>query len=120
MIDPGLQGKTALTTGGNNPFGIGSAVAIRLAEQGAKVFIHPRCLNRINAGIIVTCTGIIMVLIMTKKSGSLPGKRNLANPYATNVELKRTPRIPIHVTNMVFNRYLLNVSSSASGAHDFA
>lgn len=40
MIDPGLKDKVALITGGNNPFGIGAAIARALALQGAKVFIH--------------------------------------------------------------------------------
>ncbi len=40
MIDPGLTGKVALVTGGNNPHGIGAATAIALAAQGAAVFIH--------------------------------------------------------------------------------
>jgi 3-oxoacyl-[acyl-carrier protein] reductase len=40
MIDPGLQDKVALITGGNNPYGIGAAIARALASHGAKVFIH--------------------------------------------------------------------------------
>ena len=40
MIDPGLQDKVALITGGNNPFGIGAAIAQALASQGVKVFLH--------------------------------------------------------------------------------
>ena len=40
MIDPGLKDKVALVTGGNNPFGIGAAIARALASYGAKVFIH--------------------------------------------------------------------------------
>ncbi|KPJ77853.1 MAG: hypothetical protein AMJ54_06710 [Deltaproteobacteria bacterium SG8_13] len=40
MIDPGLKDKVALITGGNNPFGIGAAIARALATHGAKVFIH--------------------------------------------------------------------------------
>jgi len=40
MIDPGLEGKVALVTGGNNPHGIGAAVARILAGQGVSVFIH--------------------------------------------------------------------------------
>lgn len=40
MIDPGLKDKVALITGGNNPFGIGAAIARALASHGAKVFIH--------------------------------------------------------------------------------
>jgi 3-oxoacyl-[acyl-carrier protein] reductase len=40
MIDPGLKGRAALITGGNNPCGIGAAIARALASQGAKVFIH--------------------------------------------------------------------------------
>ena len=40
MIDTGLKGRVAVVTGGNNPYGIGAAVARSLAEQGAAVFIH--------------------------------------------------------------------------------
>ncbi len=40
MIDPRLKEKVALITGGNNPFGIGAAIARALASHGAKVFIH--------------------------------------------------------------------------------
>lgn len=40
MIDPGLKEKVALITGGNNPFGIGAAIARALASHGARVFIH--------------------------------------------------------------------------------
>ncbi len=40
MIDPGFKGKVALVTGGNNPFGIGAAIARAMASHGAAVFIH--------------------------------------------------------------------------------
>jgi len=40
MIDLGLEGKVALVTGGNNPYGIGAAISKILASQGAVVFIH--------------------------------------------------------------------------------
>jgi 3-oxoacyl-[acyl-carrier protein] reductase len=40
MIDPGLKDKVALITGGNNPFGIGAAIARSFASHGAKVFLH--------------------------------------------------------------------------------
>ncbi len=40
MIDTGLKGKTALITGGNNPHGIGAAIARALAAEGVGVFIH--------------------------------------------------------------------------------
>ena len=40
MIDTGLKDKVALITGGNNPFGIGAAIARAFASHGAKVFIH--------------------------------------------------------------------------------
>ena len=40
MIDTGLKNKVALITGGNNPFGIGAAIARAFASQGTKVFIH--------------------------------------------------------------------------------
>jgi 3-oxoacyl-[acyl-carrier protein] reductase len=40
MIDPGLNGKVVLVTGGNNPYGIGAATAAAFAAQGALVFIH--------------------------------------------------------------------------------
>ena len=40
MIDPGLKDKVALITGGNNPQGIGAAIARAFAAQGAAIFIH--------------------------------------------------------------------------------
>lgn len=40
MIDPGLDEKVVLVTGGNNPYGIGAAIAREFATHGAKVFIH--------------------------------------------------------------------------------
>jgi 3-oxoacyl-[acyl-carrier protein] reductase len=40
MIDPGLNKKVALVTGGNNLHGIGAAIARNLAFHGAHVFIH--------------------------------------------------------------------------------
>jgi 3-oxoacyl-[acyl-carrier protein] reductase len=40
MIDPGLKDKVVLVTGGNNPFGIGAAIARAFASHGAHVFIH--------------------------------------------------------------------------------
>jgi 3-oxoacyl-[acyl-carrier protein] reductase len=40
MKDHGIRDKVALVTGGNNPLGIGAAVARALAECGAHVFIH--------------------------------------------------------------------------------
>jgi 3-oxoacyl-[acyl-carrier protein] reductase len=40
MIDPGLHDKVVLVTGGNNPCGIGAAVARAFSDQGAAVFIH--------------------------------------------------------------------------------
>ena len=40
MIDPGLKDKVALITGGNNPLGIGAAIARALATHGVKTFIH--------------------------------------------------------------------------------
>ena len=43
MIDPGLNGKGVLVTGGNNPYGIGAAIAREFATHGAKVFIHGYC-----------------------------------------------------------------------------
>jgi 3-oxoacyl-[acyl-carrier protein] reductase len=40
MIDPGLKDKVVLVTGGNNPFGIGAAIARAFASQGVHSFIH--------------------------------------------------------------------------------
>jgi 3-oxoacyl-[acyl-carrier protein] reductase len=40
VIDPGLKDKLVLITGGNNPYGIGAAIARAFASHGAKVFIH--------------------------------------------------------------------------------
>jgi 3-oxoacyl-[acyl-carrier protein] reductase len=40
MLDPGLQNRVVLVTGGNNPLGIGAATAKAFAAQGAAVFIH--------------------------------------------------------------------------------
>ena len=40
MINPGLQNRAVLVTGGNNPLGIGAATARAFAAQGAAVFIH--------------------------------------------------------------------------------
>ena len=40
MIDPGLNEKVVLVTGGNNPYGIGAEIARKFASLGAKVFIH--------------------------------------------------------------------------------
>src|SRR4051794_5727557 len=40
MIDPGLRGKVAIVTGGNNPGGIGAATARAPARQGVSVFVH--------------------------------------------------------------------------------
>lgn len=40
MINPGLDGKVVLITGGNNPFGIGAATASAFSKQGAAVFVH--------------------------------------------------------------------------------
>ncbi|MCB9452202.1 MAG: SDR family oxidoreductase [Anaerolineaceae bacterium] len=39
MINPQLEGKTAIITGANSPLGIGAAVAEALAAQGVRVFI---------------------------------------------------------------------------------
>lgn len=39
MINPGLDGKTVLITGANNPFGIGAGTARAFAVQGARVFL---------------------------------------------------------------------------------
>ena len=40
MIDPGLNEKVVLITGGNNPYGIGAAIARAFSSCGSKVFIH--------------------------------------------------------------------------------
>ena len=39
MLDPGLEGKTLLITGANNPFGIGAATVRAFSAQGVKVFL---------------------------------------------------------------------------------
>jgi 3-oxoacyl-[acyl-carrier protein] reductase len=39
MIDPGLEGKTVLITGANNPLGIGAGTARAFAAQGARLFL---------------------------------------------------------------------------------
>ena len=46
MIDPGLEGKTVLITGANNPFGIGAATVRAFFAQGARVFL-PICANHL-------------------------------------------------------------------------
>ncbi len=43
MIDPGPKDRVALVTDGNNPFGIGAAIARALASHGARVFVHYLC-----------------------------------------------------------------------------
>jgi 3-oxoacyl-[acyl-carrier protein] reductase len=43
MIDLGLNEKVVLVTGGNNPYGIGAAIAREFATHGAEVFIHGYC-----------------------------------------------------------------------------
>jgi 3-oxoacyl-[acyl-carrier protein] reductase len=40
VIDPGLKDRVALISGGNNPLGIGAAIARALASHDTKVFIH--------------------------------------------------------------------------------
>jgi 3-oxoacyl-[acyl-carrier protein] reductase len=50
MIDPGLQNKVVLVTGGNNPYGIGAATAKAFAAQGAKVFIQYLRMSPSDAG----------------------------------------------------------------------
>jgi 3-oxoacyl-[acyl-carrier protein] reductase len=40
MVDPKLQNRVVVVTGGNNPQGIGAATAKAFAAQGAAVFIH--------------------------------------------------------------------------------
>lgn len=40
MINPQLEGKTAVVTGANNPYGLGAAIALALAAQGVKIFLH--------------------------------------------------------------------------------
>jgi 3-oxoacyl-[acyl-carrier protein] reductase len=39
MIDPGIDNKTVLITGANNPYGIGAGIAMSFALQGAKIFL---------------------------------------------------------------------------------
>jgi NAD(P)-dependent dehydrogenase (short-subunit alcohol dehydrogenase family) len=40
MIDPGLSEIVVLVTDGNNPYGIGAAIASAFASHGSKIFIH--------------------------------------------------------------------------------
>jgi len=40
MINTGLNGKAAIITGANNPYGIGAAIARILASQGVNIFLH--------------------------------------------------------------------------------
>ena len=42
MIDTGLKDKVVLVTGGNNPYGTGSATARAFAAEGAKVVVNYR------------------------------------------------------------------------------
>ena len=46
MIDYGLKDKVAIITGANNPFGIGAAVAMALAREGARVVLVYKRLPR--------------------------------------------------------------------------
>ena len=46
MVDYGLQGKVALITGANNPYGIGAATALAFAREGAKVVLVYKRLPR--------------------------------------------------------------------------
>jgi 3-oxoacyl-[acyl-carrier protein] reductase len=43
MIDPGIKDRAVLITGGNNPSGIGAAIARSFVSHGARVFIHGFC-----------------------------------------------------------------------------
>ena len=50
MIDYGLKGKVALITGANNPQGIGAAVALAFAKEGAcVVLVYKRILRAFDA-----------------------------------------------------------------------
>ena len=40
MIEPGLNEKVVLVTAGNNPYGIGAAIARAFGSHGAKVFVQ--------------------------------------------------------------------------------
>ncbi len=40
MIDPGLEGKTVLITGANNPLGIGAETARAFVAQGSSVLLN--------------------------------------------------------------------------------
>ena len=46
MIDYGLQGKVALITGVNNPWGIGAATALAFAREGAKLVLVYKKIDR--------------------------------------------------------------------------
>ena len=46
MIDYGLQGKVALITGVNNPWGIGAATALAFAREGARLVLVYKKINR--------------------------------------------------------------------------
>ena len=57
----------------------------RVAEEertisGSNVSTQPKARNMMNMGIMVTCTGNIMVAIMTMNAVSRPRKRNRAKP----------------------------------------
>jgi NAD(P)-dependent dehydrogenase (short-subunit alcohol dehydrogenase family) len=40
MIDPELNNRVVMVTGGDNPLGIGATTARAFAAQGAAVFVH--------------------------------------------------------------------------------